>query len=207
MASTQQNDSKISNRLIALERIGRNRFPGFIIDDVNREYYCKLLMWFSSDPEFELLERGFSLNKGLIINGAVGCGKTISMKLFQSNKRRPFLLTNTRVIQRRCIMEKGMDIINEYRKNPYVDYGPIPAICFDDFGTESSETSYMGNKFNLMAEILFERYERFISTGMITHITTNLSFAEIESIYGNKIVSRMKQMFNDVYLDGPDRRM
>ena len=67
--------------------------------------------------------------------------------------------------------------------------------CFDDLGVES-EIKHYGNKCNIMAEILLSRYDLFISHGMKTHITTNLSASEIEEYYGNRVRSRMREMFN-----------
>ena len=47
-----------------------------------------------------------------------------------------------------------------------------------------------------MAEILITRYEHFIENKAITHITTNLLATEIEKAYGNRVRSRLRQMFN-----------
>jgi hypothetical protein len=47
-----------------------------------------------------------------------------------------------------------------------------------------------------MAEILLSRYDLFISKKIQTHITTNLSASEIEAQYGNRVRSRMRELFN-----------
>jgi DNA replication protein DnaC len=47
-----------------------------------------------------------------------------------------------------------------------------------------------------MAEILLSRYEQFVDNKSVTHITTNLSATEIEKVYGNRLRSRMRSMFN-----------
>ncbi|KOH43509.1 ATPase [Sunxiuqinia dokdonensis] len=52
-----------------------------------------------------------------------------------------------------------------------------------------------------MAEILLARYDLFVSKRMLTHLTTNLSASELETIYGNRIRSRMREMFNLVAFD------
>lgn len=52
-----------------------------------------------------------------------------------------------------------------------------------------------------MAEILISRYEHFVENKAITHITTNLSASEIEKAYGNRVRSRLRQMFNLVAFD------
>jgi hypothetical protein len=68
---------------------------------------------------------------------------------------------------------------------------------------------YYGNEFNVMAEILLNRYEQFIVHGLLTHITTNLSASEIEEYYGNRVRSRMREMFNlEIFnTNSKDKRM
>jgi len=62
---------------------------------------------------------------------------------------------------------------------------------------------------NTMAEILLLRYDLFMEQGMITHATTNLNSAGLEERYGNRIRSRMRQMFNLVAFPqtGADKRI
>ena len=59
-----------------------------------------------------------------------------------------------------------------------------------------------------MAEILLSRYDIFVSKKILTHITTNLSASEIEAIYGNRVRSRLRAMFNLIAFDKstPDKR-
>jgi hypothetical protein len=52
-----------------------------------------------------------------------------------------------------------------------------------------------------MAEILLSRYDLFVSRKLVTHLTTNLSASEIEVAYGNRIRSRMREMFNLIAFD------
>jgi len=56
-----------------------------------------------------------------------------------------------------------------------------------------------------MAEILLSRYDLFVSKGIPTHLTTNLSASELESKYGNRLRSRMREMFNLVAFDKNSR--
>ena len=67
--------------------------------------------------------------------------------------------------------------------------------CFDDLGTEN-KLKYFGNECNIMAEILLSRYDEFVSRKLITHLTTNLSATEIENLYGIRVRSRMRKLFN-----------
>jgi len=47
-----------------------------------------------------------------------------------------------------------------------------------------------------MAEIILSRYDIFISKRINTHITTNLSATEIETHYGVRVRSRLREMIN-----------
>tara|TARA_R110001592_G_scaffold366_8_gene2093 strand:+ start:366 stop:581 length:216 start_codon:yes stop_codon:yes gene_type:complete len=52
-----------------------------------------------------------------------------------------------------------------------------------------------------MGEVLLSRYELFLKTNIKTHATTNLSAQELEDVYGNRVPSRMRQLFNLVAFD------
>jgi len=72
--------------------------------------------------------------------------------------------------------------------------------CFDDLGVESS-LKYYGNQCNVLGEILLTRYELFVAKGLLTHATTNCNSSENENFYGNRVRSRMREMFNLVAFD------
>ena len=93
-------------------------------------------------------------------------------------------------------MQSGYEILEKYsRGSLYNDYRTPKNYCFDDLGSESA-SKYFGNDCNVMAEILLTRYDIFKEKGIITHLTTNLTAGEIETIYGNRLRSRMREMFN-----------
>jgi hypothetical protein len=52
-----------------------------------------------------------------------------------------------------------------------------------------------------MGEILLSRHELFINYHIKTHGTTNLNAEELEDLYGNRVRSRMRQLFNLVAFD------
>jgi len=97
----------------------------------------------------------------------------------------------------------GNKMISRYSKNPpnLCFTSPVPYIfCFDDLGIEQTQ-KHFGNECNVMAKILLNRYDLFIAKGIPAHITTNLSASEIEEEYGNRVRSRMREMFNLVAFD------
>lgn len=69
-----------------------------------------------------------------------------------------------------------------------------------NFLTEQ-QIKHFGNDCNVMAEILISRYEHFIENSSVTHITTKLSASELENCYGNRVRSRLRQMFNLIAFD------
>ena len=163
----------------------------------------KLLVYAIGDKE-NAERQGISLWKGLLVCGPIGCGKSCLLRLISYffPRETQYQIKPTREIS--FEFEKdGFSVINLYSKGSFFMYGnmPIPKVyCFDDLGLEQTP-KYFGNDCNVMAEILLARYDLFVSKRMMTHITTNLSASELESIYGNRIRSRMREMFNLVAFD------
>ena len=52
-----------------------------------------------------------------------------------------------------------------------------------------------------MGEILLSRYDLFLQRKIRTHATTNLNAQELEERYGNRVRSRMRQLFNLIAFD------
>jgi hypothetical protein len=170
----------------------------FVIDDDNREIFEILLMYFSNDPGFELSGE-FSFKKGILINGPTGCGKTKLMKIFSLNSFRPFITTAARAVAD-AYQEDGVDALNKFSSllpvYPQRNFGhDAIGHCFDDLGTEDDKKNF-GNQVNVLQDILYKVYDQEL-TGWF-HMTTNLGGNEIDAIYGNRIRSRMREMYNQL---------
>ena len=167
------------------------------------EIIFKLLVYAIKDQK-HADKFNINLHKGILLSGPVGCGKTTLMTLinnFQTPAKR-YVMKSCREISFEFIKD-GYETIHKYthlsyRKNSQEN---IPkAYCFDDLGVENS-LKYFGNECNVMAEILLSRYDLFVQRKMSTHITTNLGATEIENMYGSRIRSRMREMFNLISFD------
>jgi DNA replication protein DnaC len=129
------------------------------------------------------------MNKGILLLGPVGSGKTSLMNLI-----RDFF-----PISFRPIIKSTREISYEFNQEGYATidkYGKTEKVyCFDDLGVESSLKHY-GNECNTMGEIILSRYDQYIQSGTITHVTTNLNSVELEKMYGVRVRSRLREMFN-----------
>lgn len=166
----------------------------FKIHKSDHQLIYLLLIYAIRDKE-NAIKHNIDLQKGIMLSGPIGCGKTSLMKLlrFFLFQYQSYTVKSCREISFEFI-NKGFEVIHKYGSQ--VPNGSKPkTICFDDLGTEQN-LKYFGNECNIMAEILLSRYDRFISQGTLTHITTNLSAGEIETYYGNRVRSRMREMFN-----------
>jgi predicted ATPase len=94
---------------------------------------------------------GIDTNKGLLLSGPVGCGKTSLMKLLLHLAPEK---TNYEIIPTRNIAfnfnATGFEVLEKY--NETKNY------CFDDLGVEPTGSHY-AKECNVMGEILHSRYD------------------------------------------------
>ncbi len=160
------------------------------------EIILKLITWFIKDEE-QAQKSTIDLEKGILLVGPVGCGKTSLMNIcrFLLPAAKRHSIKSCRDVSFE-FMKDGHDIFNKYTRGSFQQEPFEPkTYCFDDLGLESTMNFY-GNQCSVMAEIILSRYDLFHPFGMITHITTNLNSSEIEERYGVRVRSRMREMFN-----------
>lgn len=189
-----------TGRLIWLEKKGKDIFGDhFKILENDHPIILKLMAYFLKD-EARCFQYHINLDKGILLSGPIGCGKTslmILMKLVAQVDNK-FYVKSCRDISFEFIQD-GYETIHKYSKGKLYQSEP-KTICFDDLGTENN-LKYYGNECNVMAEIILSRYDIFTAKKIQTHITTNLSASEIEIFYGNRVRSRMRELFNLIAYD------
>ncbi len=184
-----------------LSAIGAQKFgSSFFLRKQDAKTLYLLIIYFIRDHE-ACAKHGLDLNKGILLNGPVGCGKTSLMNLLKVIAYREF----------QYVVKSSRDIAASFNIEGYptlLKYGKEhKAYCFDDLGIEQN-MKHFGNECNTIAEILLHRYDLLAYHGVITHATTNLNADELEKIYGNRVRSRLRAMFNLITFPAntPDKR-
>lgn len=184
--------------------------PNFVIDKWNKKIFSILCFYFTGDNCFEDL--GFSFEKGIAIQGPIGCGKTTLLRAFNINPTNSYTTVHCRAVADEYTHKEfgGQPIVIKYSQLVTVqpkEYWGQDRVgrFFDDLGTEDI-SKHFGNSKNVMEAIIEYRYFNQELKAK-THITTNLSAEQIEEIYGQRVRSRCREMFNFLTFDpaAPDR--
>jgi DNA replication protein DnaC len=184
----------------ALHILGNYHFGNrFKIYEEDLPVIRKLVIYAIRDTA-TMIQLDISPDKALLLSGPVGCGKTSMM----------FLLNYFCPPQSSYKIKPCREVAFEFAKKGYEALVPytqkehkqikLSTYCFDDLGTEK-QIKHFGNECNVMAEIILSRYDSFIHEKSLTHVTTNLSASELEAYYGDRVRSRMRQMFNLIAFD------
>ena len=204
--------------LVLMREIGRQLYGArFTIDNDNRFVYENTVRWLIGH-QFEAIDpkTGKTIQgdpyRGLYITGNCGSGKSVLLQLLAAiaghyNIQYEF---DGRKIGL-CWSEKRADeLCNEFvldGANVVANAKMADVLCLNDLGSESAEQLYMGNRVNIIRQIIEARGDR---QGQITVITSNytmLSDPTIQERYGDRVVSRLQGMCNYFSLKGGDRRI
>jgi DNA replication protein DnaC len=187
-----------------LEFIAKKRFTEmmsgeFYLTDDQMRCIKALSYYFTNDKRLSELEPQWSHDKGIILWGGIGVGKTTIMKSFAINPKMCYDIISSRQVASEFRNAGGTEIEKyfELQKDRFGDlyYGhEFRGVCFDDLGTEEMAKNY-GNSSETMADVILNRYD-FIEQKNATHLTMNIGFEDVQKVYGERVRSRMKEMFN-----------
>ena len=179
--------------LIYLDHKGKSLFgKNFKIYEEDEVIIFKLCIYFIKDYEY-CAKFNIDPNKGILLSGPVGCGKTSLMKLLRHIVPHQ---KSYEVIPARNITFT----FNNFGYKTIEEYGNSSFYCFDDLGVETTGRHF-GKDCNVMGEILLSRYDLFLNRKIRTHATSNLNAQELEERYGNRVRSRMRELFNLIAFD------
>jgi DNA replication protein DnaC len=176
------------------ELYGKN----FRLSADDAETIVKLICYFVKD-ETVAEQMAIDLERGIMLSGPIGCGKTSLMNicrfLLPADQRHTIKTCRDMAFE---FAKAGNDFLYQYTRGSFRQSRHEPkTYCFDDLGTETTLSTSAG-QYSIMAEILLSRYELFHTYELITHITTNLNSHEIEVKYGQRLGSRCRDMFNQI---------
>lgn len=178
--------------------------PGFNIDKDNEAIIDKLCLYFSNDERASKV--GINLQKGILLFGKVGVGKTLLLDVFRMNQKQSYQPVSCMDVE--GTYARNGDDRNESNgelglKKFFVDHilsaqnqfgQETMGYFFDDLGQENPATKYFGTERNVMLEVLSHRYKNKLFTS--THVTTNLNAKQLEERYTMRVADRMREMFN-----------
>lgn len=159
----------------------------FQIFKEDKDLLFKLCNYIIKDEEM-CAKLEIDLKKGLLLTGPVGCGKTSLMKLIK------YLVPHQKAYE--VIPCRNITFaFNHIGYKTIEDFGDSGYFCFDDLGVEP-KGRFFGQDCNVLGEILISRHELLLQHKVRTHVTTNLNAMELEEMYGERVRSRMRKLFN-----------
>jgi hypothetical protein len=202
---------------IALEivdGIGKSRNTKFQIDNENRFAYENMVRWVHCDTEMQALDPETKqivpgrLKSGIYIAGKTGSGKSWMLEIMAAYA----MVYNFQITMgetKRCLYWKNIRtdaICDEYvADGTFEGYKKMSIVGIQDLGAEPLESLYMGNRVNVLRQILEYRGDY---TDKMTLITSNLPMNNkiFADRYGDRVASRLNEMCNYFEIRGLDRR-
>lgn len=183
------------NVLKLMKWTSENEFGKALIMNHNTTTLIKALCFFlSEDARFES-ELGYSFQRGLLIRGVSGLGKTFLVQCSKNNELNPVLIQSMIEITEQIKSEGEFQISMMGNKILYLD----------DVGTEETPVKHYGTNINWFKDFLELYYSKRRPFNKLM-ISTNLSFRQLEEKYGFRVRSRMKDMLNVIDVQGEDLR-
>lgn len=208
----------VDDALKVVEAIGKTRNPKFVIDDANRFVYTNFIKWLHGDITMRAIDPttgaiiAGDINKGIYIGGNTGTGKSWCVDIMReySAAARFFYRMpegehdNNYPLTWQLLRAK--DYCDEFATTGDIKrYTSRIVLAIQDLGTEPTETIYMGNRENVIRQMLEARGDM---VNEITIITSNLKINgdTLVGTYGKRVASRLAEMCNYFTLRGEDRR-
>jgi len=207
--------------------VGQLTFRGYLeklhdwyeFDQYNERLIEVLNLYCNGDKEFERVkdktyifsdQQKLYLEKGLLIVGNVGTGKTLLLRLM--NKFYHYTKRERLTFRTKNIPELADSFSTDGRAAfKFIDKGNwlFDEICFVDENTGKPDremSMYFGDRILIGQKVIYDRYNIFVEEGWQSHFTTNANIGQIKEIYGSRVWSRLLEMVNILVYIGEDRR-
>ena len=160
------------------------------------------------DPVTKKVIQG-GLKKGIYIAGNTGTGKSWCLEVMAAYAMAfGFVITLGETEKRMLYWDnvRADDICEEYAANgTFQNYKTRKIYGIQDLGSEPAESVYMGNRIEVLRQLLEYRGDR---TDQVTLFTSNLPMNHkiLVDRYGDRVSSRLSAMCNYFEIRGKDRR-
>jgi len=186
---------------IGIARSRDRKWPEeFKMDDLNKGIINTLSMYFTKDTRFLEINPDFSFQKGILLIGRTGCGKTQLMQLCTDNPKQSYSQHDCPdIVEDYAKKDIGQLVFDQFETNGANNnkdryFGqPFLGRFFDDLGAEPVG-KHMGNERNVIGEIIQLRYKKH--PHYFTHFTSNLVMEDLEDFYGARVADRLREMCN-----------
>lgn len=167
-----------------------------IFNDVTERLIKTICFKLSGDSRYET-EMGFSFQKGLMLRGEPGLGKTWIVGLVAANPVCSVQMVTMHEITR-SVIDTGA-----YNGLKFASHD---LIYLDDVGTEGGEVTYFGTKINWFKTWFEELYAKNKHSTSRLIVSTNCNFDTIEKLYGFRVRDRMAETFDILDITGKSMR-
>jgi len=183
---------------------------GFVLNNENERIIRMLICYFNGNDY-----PGYDLNKGIMLTGLYGSGKTTIMETMQKYlcHIRPFnknVFRNTSTDEIYTHLKNNDDtqvFTYNYRTAIVAGKEPKPLhICINEFGQKFRSKHYGSDVGEYFERFLMVRYEIYQQYKKLTHATTNFDTQQLKDVYPPKLIDRFKEMFNFIHLPGKSFR-
>lgn len=139
-------------------------------------------------------------NKGAVICGSKGIGKTLNMDIFAT------LNTNMFGVNTKSYEVGEIELMYKIEGANFLEsLVDVPCLVINDAGAENLLNDF-GTHRNIVSDILLLRYRAFQKRGLKTYMTSNMTWQSINELYGDRLEDRFKEMFYKVEIVGESKR-
>ncbi len=202
-----------------IQKIALQNEVNFRFTEHNKRIYELLFQYFTGSQEFEKQKIPGSdllgsLNKGILIFGQVGCGKSFALKdVFKPYTSQYLNVNSFQVFEYSRIKYEyetnGANILNQFG-DLRSSFGGIrrndtKTVLIDDWN--GSTANHYKSQIEFADELINIRYEAYKRSRKLTHFTTNLYPKKLSEILDYRSISRLREMCNFIVLEDKDWRV
>lgn len=177
----------------------------FIIEPDKRDLVNSVFAWVWKYDQWNRC--GLDYRKGLFLFGPVGTGKSTLLRGLQVYMNTITARDLSRDYRLGFYWKSASELANSYAGNGQEKLLQWTVDCnlmVDELGREPRPAKHYGTELNVIQFLLQLRYDHRLAN--VTHLTSNISPADVMPMYGDYISDRFREMFNIIEWSGESKR-